>query len=202
MCFLKLASEDRIRAIIFDKTGSGKKSIKKTIIGQAYLKTYVSGSSSTPNCSHSSADRNGLKMNILDISDISKTSPNKKGIKDEIAKYVRKEWPHDYPNAIILVLKKGRYTEEESNIVQHLVDIFGEKIIQYFFVIFQTTLGPNEGMDLNHTESGNSTLSTLIRKCEGRYMVFTKDTPIETQVEELLKMIIKNVEKKTVMQIK
>lgn len=193
MCFLKLASEDWIRAIIFDKTGSGKKAIRNTIIGQAYLKTYVSGSSSTPNCSHSSANRNGLKMSIIDISDISKTSPNKKGIKNEITKYVRNEWPHDDPNAIILVLK--RYTVEESNIVQHLVDIFGEKIIQYFFVIFQTTLGPNEGMDLNHTESGNSTLSTLIRKCEGRYMVLTKDTPIETQVKELLKMIIKNVEK-------
>lgn len=196
MCFLKLVSEDRIRAIIFDKTGSGKKAIINTIIGQTYLKTYVSGSSSTPNCSHSSANRNGLKMSILDISDISKTSPNKKGIKNEIAKYVRNEWPHNDPNAIILVLKKGRYTEEERNIVQHLEDIFGEKIIKYFFVILQTTKRTNEVMDLNHTESGNSTLSTLIRKCEGRYMVLTNDTSIETQVDKLLKMIKENVEKK------
>lgn len=149
----------------------------------------------TLKCSHSSAKRFGLNISIVDIFDIVDTSQNKEDIKNEISKCVKTVWSHDDPNAIILVLKKGRYTEDERKFVQYLVDIFGEKIIQYVIVISPTKLRPNEGKDLNHTESGISTLSTLLRKCEGRVMEFKDKSKKDLKVKELLQMIIKNVDK-------
>lgn len=137
------------------------------------MKMPVSGS---PYCS---AKRFGLDINIVEISGKVDTSQNKKDIKNEISK-----WPH--PHAIILVLKKGRYTEEDRKFVQHFVDICGEKIIQYFIVISTTNYYLNEH------------ISTLIRQCEGRVMVFydkSKEDLKDKQVKELLQMIIKNVEK-------
>lgn len=126
--------------------------------------------------SHSSANHYGLDISIDEISGKVDTEQNKKDIDNEMSK-------RPYPDAILLVLKKGQYTEEDSKSVQHFVDICGEKIRQYFIVISTTKYILNEH------------LLTLIGKCEGRVMVFFDNSKKDIPVKELLEMIIKNVGK-------
>lgn len=127
-------------------------------------------------CSHSSAKHYDIDISIDEISGKVGSKQNKKDIKNEMSKP-----PH--PDAIILVLKKGQYTEEDRKSVKDFVDIGGEEIFQYFIVISTTKYILNEH------------LSTLIRKCEERVMVFFDNSKKDIPVKELLEMIIKNVEK-------
>lgn len=138
--------------------------MRNTILGNKDMKIH---------CLHSSANHYGLDISIDEISGKVDTKQN---IDNEMSKC-------PYPDAIILVLKKGQYTEEDRKSVQHFVDICGEKILQYFIVISTTKYILNEH------------LLTLIRKCEGRVMVFFDNSKKDIPVKELLEMIIKNVGK-------
>lgn len=140
--------------------------MRNTILGIEDMKMPLSGS---PYCS---AKRFGLDISIVEISGKGDTIQNKKDIKNEMSKC-----PH--PDAIILVLKKGRYTEEDRKFVQNFVDICGENIFQYFIVISTTKYYLNEH------------ISTLIRKCKGRVMVFFNNSKKDEIVKQLLEMIKK-----------
>lgn len=160
--------------MLFDKTGSAT---RNTILRNKYIKKHVSGESlGTPNCSYLTAERFGLNISIVDFSDVFDTSPPFK-------KDIKVTW-----NAIILVLNKGRYTEEEQKFVQYIKDNFGEKIFQYLIVI------STKKYYLDRNKSGLPNLSTLIRKCEGRVMVFdnkSKEDMKDKEVKALLTMILK-----------
>lgn len=84
--------------------------------------------------------------------------------------------------------------------MQHFVDSFGEKIFQYFIVLFTRKDDlEEEGRTLNdHIENVPPTLQTFIEKCRRRVIAFNnrlKGDEGDYQVRELLSMIYKNVEK-------
>ncbi|XP_058640552.1 GTPase IMAP family member 8-like [Onychostoma macrolepis] len=98
------------------------------------------------------------------------------------------------PHVFLLVIRLGRFTEEEQNTVKWIVKHLGEDVKRFTVVLFNVAdklIKPLEEI-LQKTQE----LKKLVDECEGRYHVFNNvENNDRAQVNELLEKIKTLVEK-------
>ena len=98
------------------------------------------------------------------------------------------------PHAILLVVRVGRFTEEERETVRLLQNAFGDNLMKYLIVVFtgKDDLDRGKKTVQEMVRDAPQCLKQFLRHCNNRFFSLnnnTDDSEKERQVEELVEMI-------------
>ncbi len=181
---------DPLRILLVGKTGVGKSATGNTILGKKVFKSEISSSSVTGECEKYHAIINGRKVSVIDSPGLFDTSLTTEEVVNRIKRCIPLSAPG--PHVFLVVIKLGRFTDEEAEAVRIIQAVFGEESSNYIMALF--THGDRLEDKNSHTfVRDNPKLLSFIKTCSGRYHVFNNKEQNPEQVIQLLDQIDKLV---------
>ena len=181
------------RILIIGSSGNGKSASANTIIRQKVFESRASDQSVTKKSQFRIMEENDKQYLVVDTPTLFGASNDGYSIR-ELAKIIGITYPGFH--VLIVVIKIGRFTEEEKNTFRYIERIFGSEVFETIVILF-TGLDNLEADDMQFHDYINNHIRSELKyiifsKCGGRVVGFNNradETNRNSQVNELLRMV-------------
>ncbi|XP_036419890.1 GTPase IMAP family member 4-like [Colossoma macropomum] len=179
--------EQDLRVVLHGNVGAGKSESGNTLLGSSCFLSELSGSAVTQQCEAQTVTLGGKRIMVVDTPGLTATMDSNTA-KKKLLQCLQLSAPG--PHVFLLVIPLGRFTQDERDTVDRLIEVFGQKLYMFTIILF-TFKRKNTSIEEYIRTAGDS-LQQLVQKCGSRYHAFSEN-PGKKDQEELLAKIDKLV---------